>query len=110
MLSLCVFYLTTHYLFSYIFLYIFYLPVDWFQTIGNKKFVCFTEMFTPEKSPVGRQRTWMRCLQNQMLRIIQHGFFHLRRTSPEQKYNRTVLLIQNLDRSIRKLLPADPPV
>ena len=82
MLSLCVFYLTTHYLFSYIFLYIFYLPVDWFQTIGNKKFVCFTEMFTSEKSPVSRQRTWMRCLQNQMLRIIQHGFFHLRRTSP----------------------------
>ena len=52
MLSLCVFYLTTHYLFSYIFLYIFYLPVDWFQTIGNKKFVCFTEMFTSEKASV----------------------------------------------------------
>ena len=25
-----------------LFLYIFYLPVDWFQTIGNKKFVCFS--------------------------------------------------------------------
>ena len=49
---------------------------------GPEGLLCFTEMFTSEKSPVSRQRTWMRCLQDQMLRIIQHGFFHLRRTSP----------------------------
>ena len=45
MLSLCVF--LPDYTLP-LFLYIFYLPVDWFQTIGNKKFVCFTECLHPK--------------------------------------------------------------
>ena len=48
----------------------------------------------------------MRRLQNQMLRIRQHRSLLLRRTSPEQKNDRTVLRINRFDDCIRKLLPA----
>ena len=48
----------------------------------------------------------MRCLQNQMLRIRQHGFLILCRSSPEHADNRSVLGIYRLDNRIRKLFPA----
>ena len=32
----------------------------------------------------------MRCLQNQMLRIVQHFLFALRRTAPKNKYDREI--------------------
>ena len=67
-------------------------------------------MFASEKSPVSRKGAWMWCFQDQMLRIVKHGCFHLGRPAPEKKYDWTVLLVQDPDGGIGKLLPADPPV
>ena len=46
----------------------------------------------------------------QLLRIVQHCFFHLGRSSPEKIYDRAVLIIQSLDNRIGKLFPADSSV
>ena len=46
----------------------------------------------------------------QLLRIVQHCFFHLGRSSPEKIYDRAVLIIQGLDNRIGKLFPADSSV
>ena len=48
--------------------------------------------------------------ENQLLRIIQHCFFHLGRSSPEKICDRAVLFIQCLDNRIGKLLPANSSV
>ena len=46
----------------------------------------------------------------QLLRIVQHCFFHLGRSSPEKIYDRAILFIQGLDNCICKLFPADSSV
>lgn len=52
----------------------------------------------------------MRCFQDQMLRIsVQHGFFHLSRSAPQQKYHWTILLIQDADCCIGKFFPIQSP-
>lgn len=76
----------------------------------SQKFICLAEMTASEKSPVSRQRTRMRRLQNQMLRIVQHTLFHLCRTSPKQEDDRAVLLIQYLNRCVCELFPTDSSV
>ena len=86
------------------------LPVDRRNPVRFQKLVGLTEVATAKKASVSRQRTRMRCLQNKMLRIVQHGFFCARRTSPEQEDDRSVLLIQDPDHCISKLFPADPAV
>lgn len=78
--------------------------------VAKQEFIGFAEMTTSKKASVRRQRTWMRSLQDQMLRIIEHGFFGLCRTSPQKKNNRPILFIQDSDRCIGKLFPADAPV
>ena len=72
-----------------------------------QKPVCLTEWFAAEKSSVSRKRAWMRCFQYQMMRIVQHGFLLLCRTPPENKHDRSVLLIQYLNSCICELFPAD---
>ena len=68
-------------------------------------------MFAAKKSAICGKRTWMRCFQDQMLRIsVQHGFFHLSRSAPQQKYHWTILLIQDADCCIGKFFPSNPPV
>ena len=94
----------------HLFLYILNLPVNWFHTIRLQKFIRLAEMPASEKSPVSRKGAWMWCFQDQMLRIVKHGCFHLGRPAPEKKYDWTVLLVQDPDGGIGKLFPADPPV
>ncbi len=48
--------------------------------------------------------------QDQVLRIVQHRLFPLRRSSPEDKHDRAVLTVEHCDRGVRELLPSDPPV
>ena len=60
-----------------------------------------------EKSTVCRERTRMSGHQHQMLWIVDHLFFPLRRTAPEDKDHRSILLCEYLDRCIGKLFPAD---
>ena len=45
--------------------------------------------------------------QHQMLRIVDHLFFALCRSSPEYKYHRAVLLGEHFDCRVGELLPAD---
>ena len=52
----------------------------------------------------------MRRLQDQMLRIRQHLRLALRRRSPQDEYDRTVLSVTRRDRRIRELFPSDPPM
>ena len=89
---------------------VFYLPVNWLQAMFLQKGICLAEMTASEKSAECRQRTGMRCFQNQVVWIVQHTLFHLCRSSPQKEYHGTVLFIQNTNRRIRKLLPADPSV
>lgn len=58
----------------------FYLPVNRLHTVCFQKFICLTERLAPEESAICGKRTWMRRLQNQMIRIIQHCRFALRRS------------------------------
>ena len=88
-------------------LYIFNLPINRCYTMLLQKPVCLTEWFAAEKSSVSRKRAWMRCFQYQMMRIVQHGFLLLCRTPPENKHDRSVLLIQYLNSCICELFPAD---
>ena len=46
----------------------------------------------------------------QLLRIVQHCFFHLGRSSPEKIYDWAVLFIQGLDNGVCELFPADSSV
>ena len=87
------------------------LPVDRCQSVCLQKHIRLAEMLTSEKAAVCRERTWMRCFQDQMLWIIvQHRFFHLCRSAPQQKDHRAVLLIQDADGCIGKFFPSNPPV
>src|SRR5699024_7380223 len=75
-----------------------------------QKGIGFAEMPAAKKAPKRRKRTWMRSLQDQMFRIIQHCLFHLSRSSPEHKNDGPVLLIQHPDSCIGELFPSDPSV
>ena len=59
---------------------------------------------------MGRKRTGMRRLQNQMLGIVQHLFLGLGRTPPQDENHGSVLLVQRPDSGVRKLLPSLPAV
>jgi len=59
----------------YVFLYIFYLPVDWLNPLLLQKRIRPTEVFTAKKPSVRGQWAGMRSLQYKMLRIIQHRTF-----------------------------------
>ena len=61
----------------------------------------------PEEAAVSGKRTRVRRFQNEVLRIVQHGFFHLSGSSPEQEHDRPILFVENPDRRVGELLPAD---
>ena len=88
----------------------FNLPVDRFYAVAFQKLICLAERPVAKESPERRQRTRMRCRQDQMLRIVQHKLLPLGRTSPQDEYNRPVLLIEDLDGRVRELLPPDLPM
>ena len=53
----------------------------------------FRYPYEPTPYSVLQRLARMRCFENQMLWIIKHRFLRLCRTSPQNKYHRTVLLI-----------------
>lgn len=86
------------------------LPVNRLHTMFFQEFIRLTEMLASKETAVRRQWTGMGCFQNQMLRIVQHRSLHLRRSSPEHKYHRSVLLIEHTDSRIGEFFPADASV
>ena len=52
----------------------------------------------------------MRRLQHQMMRVCDHRRFPLRGPAPEDKHDWLVPLLQNADRGVRELFPADIPM
>ena len=62
---------------------VFNLPVNFLHPIFFQKGICLAEMFTPEKSSMCRQRTWMWCCQDQMFGVMKHRFFRLSRFAPQ---------------------------
>ena len=64
-------------------------------------------MAAAEEAAVSGKRTRVRRFQNEVLRIVQHGFFHLSGSSPEQEHDRPILFVENPDRRVGELLPAD---
>ena len=61
--------------------------------MGLEKFVGLTEGLAAEKSPVCRQGAGVRRLQDQVVGIGEHRFFHLGRSSPQDKHDRPVFFI-----------------
>ncbi len=86
------------------------LPVDRLHAVRLQKCVCLAERLAAEEPSVCRQWAWMRRFQYEVVRIVQHPFFTLRRAPPQNKHNRPVLSVERHNRRIRKFLPADPPV
>ena len=84
-------------------LYILNLPVNWCNTMPLQKFIRLTEMLTAKESTVGG---WMRRFQNQMIWIVQHSCFFLRKASPQQKYDWLILLVDGADCRVCKFFPA----
>ena len=88
----------------------FYLPVNRLHAVCFQEFICLTERLAPEESSICGKRTRMRRLQNQMIRIIQHCRFALRRSPPQDKDNGTILPVQCHNRCIGKFFPSDSPM
>lgn len=75
--------------------------------MAAQKFIGLAKRPASEESSERRKGTWMRRLQDQMLRIIQHALLTLCRASPQDEYDRSVLAVQGHDCCIREFFPAD---
>ena len=52
----------------------------------------------------------MRRRQDEVLRIVQHGFLALGGAPPQDEHDGPVLAVERHDRRVREFFPADPPV
>lgn len=75
--------------------------------MAAQKFIGLAKRPASEESSERREGTWMRRLQDQMLRIIQHDLLALCWASPQYEYDRSVLAVQGHDCCIREFLPSD---
>ena len=82
-------------------------PINPFYTICLQEGVRLAKWLAAEKSPIGRQRTRMRGFQNQMFGIGKHPAFHLCRSPPQDKDDRSVLFVQHTYRCIREFFPTN---
>ena len=87
-------------------LYILYLPVYWCDAACSEEFVAALKVITPEKASICGKGAWVRRLEYQVLRVIQHGLLTSGEAAPKHEYYRSVFFVYLADHGVGKVLSA----